>query len=95
MADGSYTITASHDGFSQQKRTGIALTVGQSKEIDLQLTVDAVAQQVSVHVMSSTDQAHQQLQAQMNEQMEQGSQEDKKKWMYWFQGEWDKKAEEA
>ncbi len=45
---GTYTITASHDGFSLQHRTGIPLTIGQSKQIDIQLTVDAVQQQVSV-----------------------------------------------
>jgi hypothetical protein len=52
-----------------------------------------VAQKVSIHVISSTDQIHKQLQDQMKEQMTKGSQEDKKKWMDWFQGEWDKKAE--
>jgi hypothetical protein len=45
---GSYSITANHDGFTQQRRTDISLTVGQSKQIDLQLTVDAVQQQVTV-----------------------------------------------
>ena len=45
---GTYTITVTHDGFSQQKRTDVALTIGQSKQIDIQLTVDAVQQQVSV-----------------------------------------------
>jgi hypothetical protein len=45
---GTYTITVTRDGFSQQKRTEIALTIGQSKQIDIQLTVDAVQQQVSV-----------------------------------------------
>nr|WP_255460654.1 carboxypeptidase-like regulatory domain-containing protein [Edaphobacter sp. 4G125] len=45
---GTYTITAQHDGFSVQHRTDISLTVGQSKQIDIQLTVDAVQQQVSV-----------------------------------------------
>ena len=54
-----------------------------------------VAQKVSIHIMSSTDEAHKQLQAQMKEQMEKGSQEDKQKWMDWFQGEWDKKKDEA
>lgn len=45
---GTYTITAEHDGFSVQHRTDISLTIGQSKQIDIQLTVDAVQQQVSV-----------------------------------------------
>src|SRR6266702_2899595 len=45
---GSYTITAQLDGFAAQRRTGIPLTVGQSKQIDLTLTVNAVEQQVTV-----------------------------------------------
>ena len=45
---GTYSITATHDGFSPQKRTGIRLTVGQSTQIDLALTIDAVQQQVTV-----------------------------------------------
>ena len=45
---GTYSITATHDGFSPQKRTGIRLTVGQSAQIDLALTIDAVEQQVTV-----------------------------------------------
>jgi len=56
-------------------------------------TAMEVAQKVSVHVMGSTDEAHKQLQEQMKEQMEKGTQEDKQKWMDWFQGEWDKKTE--
>jgi hypothetical protein len=45
---GSYTITVQHDGFSHQRHTGIPLTVGQSKEINFSLTVDAIEQQVTV-----------------------------------------------
>lgn len=45
---GTYTIAVTHDGFSPQKRTDISLTVGQSKQVDVQLTIDAVQQQVSV-----------------------------------------------
>ena len=45
---GTYSITAQLPGFSQQKLTGIPLTVGQSKQIDLILTVNAVDQQVTV-----------------------------------------------
>jgi Carboxypeptidase regulatory-like domain len=45
---GTYTISAQRDGFAQLRRTGIPLTVGQSKQIDLQLAVSAVQQQVSV-----------------------------------------------
>ncbi len=45
---GTYTITVKHDGFTEQRRTGIPLTVGQSKQFDLQLTVDSVQQQVTV-----------------------------------------------
>jgi hypothetical protein len=45
---GTYTITATGSGFSSQHRTGIPLTVGQSKEIDIQLTLNSVDQQVSI-----------------------------------------------
>ncbi|HEY6374779.1 MAG TPA: carboxypeptidase-like regulatory domain-containing protein [Edaphobacter sp.] len=45
---GTYTITVQLDGFAPQHRTGIPLTVGQSKQIDIQLTVDSVDQQISV-----------------------------------------------
>ncbi|HTH53767.1 MAG TPA: carboxypeptidase-like regulatory domain-containing protein, partial [Edaphobacter sp.] len=45
---GTYTISVQHDGFSAQRRTGIPLTVGQSKEFDFALTVDAVQTQVTV-----------------------------------------------
>ena len=45
---GTYTITAKLPGFTPQRRTGIPLTIGQSKQIDLTLTVDAVTQQISV-----------------------------------------------
>src|SRR3954468_12142882 len=45
---GTYTITADHPGFTPQRRTGIPLAIGQSKQIDLELTVDSVKQQVTV-----------------------------------------------
>ncbi|HEY6413523.1 MAG TPA: TonB-dependent receptor [Edaphobacter sp.] len=45
---GTYTITAQHEGFATQHRTGIPLTVGQSKQIDITLTVNAVDQQITV-----------------------------------------------
>ena len=45
---GIYTITAQHPGFAAQRRVGIPLTVGQSKEIDLTLTVNAVTEQITV-----------------------------------------------
>jgi hypothetical protein len=45
---GTYTISVEHDGFTAQRRTGIPLTVGQSKEFDFALTVDAVETQVTV-----------------------------------------------
>jgi len=35
---GTYTISAEHPGFTAQRRIGIPLTIGQSKQIDLQLT---------------------------------------------------------
>src|SRR3984957_12475679 len=45
---GIYSITAQHPGFAAQRRVGIPLTVGQSKEIDLTLTVNAVTEQITV-----------------------------------------------
>jgi Carboxypeptidase regulatory-like domain len=45
---GTYTITAELTGFTEQHRTGIPLTVGQSKQINLTLTINAVEQQVTV-----------------------------------------------
>ncbi len=45
---GTYTITVQLDGFTPQHRTGIPLTVGQSKQIDIQLTINSVDQQISV-----------------------------------------------
>lgn len=45
---GSYTITADAEGFSQQRRTGIPLSVGQSQSINLTLSLNGVAQSVTV-----------------------------------------------
>jgi hypothetical protein len=45
---GTYTITAQLPGFSPAHRSEITLTVGQSKQIDLTLSLDSVAQQVTV-----------------------------------------------
>jgi hypothetical protein len=45
---GTYTVTVVHAGFTPQHRTGISLTVGQSRQVDFQLTVDSVEQQITV-----------------------------------------------
>jgi len=45
---GNYTISAAHDGFASAKRTGITLSVAETKQIDLSLSLDAVQQQVTV-----------------------------------------------
>jgi hypothetical protein len=45
---GSYTVTASHDGFAAQERTGISLVVAQSLVVDFQLGVDSVRTDVVV-----------------------------------------------
>ncbi|HZY62932.1 MAG TPA: carboxypeptidase-like regulatory domain-containing protein [Edaphobacter sp.] len=50
---GSYTITAELPGFSAAKRAGITLTVGQSIQVDLALSLDSVAQQVDVQAAPS------------------------------------------
>jgi hypothetical protein len=45
---GNYTVTASHDGFAAQERTGISLVVAQSLVVDFQLGVDSVRTDVVV-----------------------------------------------
>jgi hypothetical protein len=50
---GIYTITAQLPGFTPQHVAGISLTVGQSKQIDLTLSLDSVAQQVTVEAASA------------------------------------------
>ena len=49
-----------------------------------------VASQCGAHIMSSTDEVHKSVRDMMNTNH---SEEEKKKWFEWFQGEWDKKAE--
>jgi hypothetical protein len=45
---GNYVITAEAPGFQKLVRSGIALSVGQTQRIDMQLTVGQVTEQVSV-----------------------------------------------
>jgi Carboxypeptidase regulatory-like domain len=45
---GVYTVSASRDGFAPQRLTGVSLTVGQSVELRLVLTVGDVKQTVTV-----------------------------------------------
>jgi hypothetical protein len=45
---GSYTITVDAEGFTQQRRSGIALSVGQSQSVNLTLALSGVAQSVTV-----------------------------------------------
>jgi hypothetical protein len=45
---GTYTVTAQLPGFSAAHSTGIPLTVGQSRQIDLSLSLDSVTQQITV-----------------------------------------------
>ncbi|MEO8735325.1 MAG: carboxypeptidase-like regulatory domain-containing protein [Edaphobacter sp.] len=45
---GTYTVTAQLPGFTPQHIAGIPLTIGQSKQIDLPLSLDSVAQQITV-----------------------------------------------
>jgi Carboxypeptidase regulatory-like domain len=45
---GAYTVSVTRDGFAPLKRTGIVLTVGQSIELHLALTVGSVEQVVTV-----------------------------------------------
>ncbi len=48
VAVGVYTVSVSRDGFAPLNRTGIGLTVGQSVQLHLVLTVGSVQQTVSV-----------------------------------------------
>lgn len=45
---GTYTVSVETAGFTPQRRTAIPLAVGESKQVDLQLGVDAVSEQVTV-----------------------------------------------
>jgi len=51
-----------------------------------------VASQCGKHVASSTDEAHKPMRDMMSNPNH--TEEEKKKWFTWFQGEWDKKKEE-
>jgi hypothetical protein len=46
---GSYTVTANATGFNQQRRTAIALSVGQSQLVNLALALSGVAENVTVN----------------------------------------------
>src|SRR6202020_1730294 len=48
VAVGVYTVSVSRDGFAPLNRTGIGLTVGQSVQLHLVLTVGTVQQSVSI-----------------------------------------------
>jgi predicted small metal-binding protein len=50
-----------------------------------------VAGKCGQHVASSTDEAHKPNRDQMQDQMVNGTKEDREKWFEWFQSEWDKK----
>jgi hypothetical protein len=45
---GVYTVTAEHEGFAEQRRAAIALTVGQSSAVDLTLNVTGASEQITV-----------------------------------------------
>ena len=50
---GTYSVTAQAVGFSLRKRTGVPLSVGQSQEVSLTLSLDGVAQAVTVEAAPS------------------------------------------
>jgi Carboxypeptidase regulatory-like domain len=50
---GNYIVTAVHDGFAAQERTGISLVVAQSLIVDFQLGVDSVHTDVVVQAEST------------------------------------------
>jgi hypothetical protein len=51
---GPYSVSAAHEGFEMQQQTGIALTVGQSLQLNLVLGLATVQQQVVVVDSGST-----------------------------------------
>ena len=46
---GAYSVLVTHDGFAQQQRNGITLTIGQSLWLDIVLGVATVQQEVEVN----------------------------------------------
>jgi hypothetical protein len=66
---GVYSVAVSHEGFAPLKRTGIALTVGQSIQLHLELTVGDLKQVITVDdTPASVDVSTQQTQGLVNEQ---------------------------
>ena len=51
---GAYTVSASHQGFEKQQKTGIALAIGQSLQINFVLGVAAVQQEIVVDAAQSS-----------------------------------------
>ncbi len=51
---GAYAVSASHQGFETQQKTGITLTIGQSLQIDFVLGVAAVQQEIVVDAAQSS-----------------------------------------
>jgi len=50
---GRYTITVDAEGFTQQRRSGIALSMGQSQSVNLTLALTGIAQSVTVNAEDS------------------------------------------
>ena len=50
---GSYTVTVNHDGFSQERQTGISLAIGQSLQLNFVLGIASVQQAVEVDASGS------------------------------------------
>ncbi|MBI3941209.1 MAG: TonB-dependent receptor [Acidobacteria bacterium] len=48
LPSGTYDVQASRDGFATVRRTGIALSLGQSLDVDIVLKVSPIAEQVTV-----------------------------------------------
>ncbi len=51
---GLYTVTAEHNGFAPQEQSGITLTVGQSLQVNLRLSLAGVKQEVVVAASGPT-----------------------------------------
>ena len=46
---GPYSVSAAHDGFQPQEQTGIVLSIGQSVQVDFELSVSSVHETVVVN----------------------------------------------
>ncbi|HME01024.1 MAG TPA: TonB-dependent receptor [Terriglobia bacterium] len=53
LTEGTYTLTVSASGFQATKRTGISVVIGQVNTLDIQMSVGAVSQEVTVQASAA------------------------------------------